>query len=169
MIVLDATALSALLRIGAVDILLETFPPNSFIIPGEVWREIRRTDMIRNALDRILKEHRARFRVLEADQQQRALASQLEVRLHRGESEAIAIAKLTGARLITDDLTARKMAKQVNVPLGGTLLVMKLAYEKCPIETHEELQNLLRRLSEDLYFNRSLEEWVLQAQKLSEG
>mgnify|MGYP001087335186 CR=1 FL=1 len=167
MIILDATALSALLKVGAVHILLETFPSDSFIIPGEVWGEIRKTDVIRAAVDRVLQEHGDRFRVLEVDQQQAALASQLEERLHRGESEAIAIAKLSGARLIMDDLTARTVAKQLSIPIGGTLLVMRLAYEKCPIETYEELKDLINRLSEDLYFNRSLEEWVLQAEKLS--
>jgi len=41
-----------------------------------------------------------------------------------------------------------------------------LAYEYCPIETRQELEELLIRLSEDLYLEEWLIEWALSAEKV---
>ena len=166
MIVVDTTALSALLSLGAVDVLLETFPSVSFIIPLEVWREIQKANSIKTAANKLIEEYPDNFLIHEANQEEDALVSRLVNGLHRAESEAIAIAKLTGARLITDDLAARKTAKRLNVIISGTLFVIRTAYIRCPIETRTELETLMSSLSRFLWYDRGLENWVLQAEKI---
>lgn len=55
--------------------------------------------------------------------------------IHRGEAEVIALARLSGnAKIILDDLAARKHAKLLGLSVTGTLGVLLKAKEKCLID-----------------------------------
>ena len=53
--------------------------------------------------------------------------------LHDGEAGVIALAKKHGWIAVLDDLDARKLAKKENVKVTGTLGLLKLGYELCPM------------------------------------
>src|SRR5271157_482075 len=63
--------------------------------------------------------------------QNQPLALSLRLGLGAGESEAIALAiELSAARLILDDKKARRTARQLNLPVTGTLAILLTAKER---------------------------------------
>ncbi len=51
-----------------------------------------------------------------------------------------------------DDLDARKLAKKENVKITGTLGLLKLGYELCPIKNKTELQKIISELRATGFF-----------------
>lgn len=87
----------------------------------------------------------------------------LATTLDKGEASAITLAtELEDARLILDDLKARKTAKSMNLKITGTLGVLVKAKQKDCISSIREIIELLRstdfRMSETL-----IEEIIRQA------
>ncbi len=72
--------------------------------------------------------------------------------LHDGEAGVIALAKKHGWIAALDDLDARKLAKKENVKITGTLGLLKLGYELCPIKDKPELQNIIDELRATGFF-----------------
>ncbi len=63
--------------------------------------------------------------------QNQALARSLRLNLGIGEDEAIALSiERSAARLILDDKKARRVARQLNLPVTGTLAVLLTAKER---------------------------------------
>ena len=63
--------------------------------------------------------------------QNQALAQSLRLNLGVGEAEAIALSiEWSAARLILDDKKARRVARQLNLPVTGTLAVLLTAKER---------------------------------------
>ena len=60
----------------------------------------------------------------------RSFVDQLPTRLHLGEREAIALAKEHGASLLVDERAARRTASQLNIPVVGSLRVLKEAKDR---------------------------------------
>ena len=75
------------------------------------------------------------------------------LRLGRGEAESIVLAQRLGCLLAVDDEKARSVAKDKGIPVIGSVGILRLAYEYCLIETRQELEELLTKLSEDLYLD----------------
>jgi hypothetical protein len=82
-----------------------------------------------------------------------------------GESQAIVLAKGYGWLLGIDDERARNVAKKNGVKVVGSLGILKIAYEKCFLESKRELQIILEDLSKDVYLEDWLIAWVLEAEK----
>jgi len=66
--------------------------------------------------------------------------------LHDGEAGVITLAKKQGWIAALDDLDARKLAKKEKVKITGTLGLLKLGYELCPIKDKTELQKIINEL-----------------------
>ena len=83
------------------------------------------------------------------------VAEQLPDRLHRGEREAIALAKELNAHLLVDDYQARMEARRLGINHFGSLRVLKEAEDGGLIdEVHPVLDELVSTgtyLSEGLY------------------
>lgn len=62
--------------------------------------------------------------------------------------------------MATDDLKARKLAKELSVDVIGTLGIVRLAYQEEKLN-EEELRKKISDLHEILYFTDELERWVL--------
>jgi len=61
-----------------------------------------------------------------------------------GESGVIALAKKTRVDCALDDLDARKMARKEQIKITGTLGVIKIGYELCPIKDKKRAQEYYR-------------------------
>lgn len=66
--------------------------------------------------------------------------------MHDGEAGVIALAKKHGWIAALDDLDARKLAKKENVKITGTLGLLKMGYELCPIKDKHELRKIINEL-----------------------
>jgi len=85
----------------------------------------------------------------------------LETTLDKGEASAITLAtELEDARLILDDLKARKTAKSMNLKITGTLGVLVKAKQEDCISSIREIIELLR--STDFRMSDTLIEEILR-------
>ena len=87
--------------------------------------------------------------------------------LHSGEAGAVALAKQINAIVALDDLDARKIAKKENIKLTGTLGIIKVGYELCPVKDKQELQTIINEL-QSVCFSMSddLENEILNTKKI---
>ena len=87
--------------------------------------------------------------------------------LHSGEAGVIALAKQVNATVVLDDLDARKVAKKENIKLTGTLGLIKIGYELCPVKDKQELQIIINEL-QSVYFSMSddLENEIMDTKKI---
>ncbi|HEY9246281.1 MAG TPA: hypothetical protein VIO11_05485 [Candidatus Methanoperedens sp.] len=67
-------------------------------------------------------------------------------KLHAGEAGVIAMANDNSFIAALDDLDARKIAKKEHVKLTGTLGLLKMGYELCPIKDKSELRKIINEL-----------------------
>jgi len=153
MIIVDNSVLSAFKRLGVLDLLRQLFD-DVMITPGVLDEFSRKWG--REALPRWM-------RIGGLDELMLREAETL--RLGRGEAESIVLAQRLGCLLAVDDEKARSVAKGKGIPVIGSVGILRLAYEHCPIETRHELEELLTRLSEDLYLEDWLIKWALSAEK----
>jgi predicted nucleic acid-binding protein len=73
-----------------------------------------------------------------------ALTQSLRLNLGAGEAEAIALSiERSAARLILDDKKARRVARQLNLPVTGTLAVLLNAKERGIISEVRDMLDLL--------------------------
>ncbi len=87
--------------------------------------------------------------------------------LHEGESGVIALAKKNGWIAALDDLDARKIAKKEHVRITGTLGLIKIGYELCPIKDKKELQTIVNELRMIGFFMTSdIQQEILYTQKV---
>jgi len=74
------------------------------------------------------------------------------ITLHDGESGVIALAKKHGWIAALDGLDARKVAKKEHVKITGTLGLLKIGYELCPIKDIPELKKIINELMATGFF-----------------
>ena len=87
--------------------------------------------------------------------------------LHSGEAGVIALAKQINAIVALDDLDARKVAKKENIKLTGTLGIIKIGYELCPVKDKQELKTIINEL-QSVWFRMSndLEKEIMDTKKI---
>lgn len=122
-IVADAGPILSFARANHLDILEKV--TRELIVPQAVWEEIVVRGAGRPASRIVAKQGWIRSRTLTDP----SLAEQLPDRLHRGEREAIVLAKELTAHLLVDDYQARREALRLGIDIFGSLRVLKEAKE----------------------------------------
>jgi predicted nucleic acid-binding protein len=86
--------------------------------------------------------------------------------LHQGESGVIALAKEYGWIAALDDLDARKIARKEQIKITGTLGIIKIGYELCPIKDKKELRNIIDDLRKAGFFmTYNIQQGILDTEK----
>lgn len=86
--------------------------------------------------------------------------------IHEGEAAVITLSKRYDATAVLDDFKAREIAREEQVKLTGTLGLLRVGYEECPIHTRNELAGIIRELRRmHFYLPEDAEEYLLQAEK----
>ena len=86
--------------------------------------------------------------------------------LHDGESGVIALAKKHDWIAALDDLDARKVAKKEHVKVTGTLGLLKIGYELCPIKDKPELKKIINDLiATGFFLTPDIIEGILDTEK----
>lgn len=153
MIVLDNSVLSAFTRLDNLDLIRELF--NEAIIPEGVHEEYAK-GWGRKALPNwVSVEKLGEGEIIDAE----------SLSLGVGESQAIILALRQGCPLGLDDENARGTAKNKGATIIGSIGILRLAYELCPIETKDQLKALLEKLTEDLYIENWLLRWAMESHK----
>jgi len=153
LIILDNSVLSAFKRLNELRLIKELF--KDIAIPTGVYKEFVRGWRPEDFPKWITVETMSDRSVEEAE----------KMDLGMGESQAIVLAKHRGCLLALDDEKAREEAVKSRISLIGSVGILRIAYESCPIETKERLKELLDKLAEDLYLKNWILEWVLEAKK----
>lgn len=138
MIVLDTSVISAFAEIGRFPLLKEILNrlEVKVIIPHTVENELIFPEAIS-----ALKVNGGWIDLEKAQDFEKYL-----IKLHNGEAGVIALAKKHGWIAALDDLDARKIAKKESVKITGTLGLLKMGYELCPIKDKPELQKIINEL-----------------------
>lgn len=143
-----------LARIGRLDYLKKFF--EVVIIPNEVYEEVVVRGKANNRLDAFLVEKGIIDGFIKVEKIEMSYYM-TNLGLHKGEAEAIALAKKLGTELLVDQKHAREGAKAFCVKPRGTIFVLLLALRNEIID-YDEYLNLLKklvkngfRMSDDLY------------------
>lgn len=119
MIVADSGPLIAFARIGRLDLLRDTI--GDIAVPDAVYREVVTKGKPGAAeIEGSTWIHRQRVG-------DRALARQLPPGIHKGEWEAILLAREMGAQLLIDDTRGRSVASSYRIEVFGILRVLAVA------------------------------------------
>lgn len=160
MIVLDNSTISAFCEIGKFGLLKTILSNAEVVVPSTVEREIV-FDAALSSLTRGETTGDRWIKVIDV----MGYESYLD-KLHDGESGVIRLAKDKRAVAVLDDLDAREIAKNKGVKISGTLGMLKLGYELCPIKTKRELKMLIDELR-DVHFriDEGIEKQILEAEE----
>lgn len=159
MIVLDTSVISAFSEIRRFALLHEILSRLGVkaVIPHTVEREIIFPEAIS-----ALRKNGGWIDVEKVKDHKKYLAT-----LHEGESGVIALAKKNGWIAALDDLDARKIAKGERLKITGTLGLIKIGYELCPIKDKQELQRIVNELrSVGFFMTFEIEEEILGTEKI---
>ena len=162
MIVLDTSVISAFSEIGRFPLLKEILSRlcAKAIIPHTVENEIIFPEAIS-----ALKENGGWIDIKKAQDFEKYL-----FKLHDGEAGVIALAKEHGWIAALDDLDARKIAKKEYVKITGTLGLLKMGYELCPIKDKHELRKIINELAGAGFFMApDIIEGILDTKKKPKG
>ncbi|NJD78912.1 MAG: hypothetical protein FIB08_17770 [Candidatus Methanoperedens sp.] len=144
MIVLDTSVISAFSEIGRFTLLKEILGRLRIkaVIPHTVEKEIIFPEAIS-----ALTNNGGWISIEKAQDYEKYLFA-----LHDGEAGVIALAKKHGWIAVLDDLDARKLARKEHVKITGTLGLLKIGYELCPIKDKPELQKIINELNDTGFF-----------------
>jgi len=78
------------------------------------------------------------------------------------DTSLISLAIEKKSMIATDDLALRKIAKDRDIAVVGTLGLLKLLYTQNIIQTREIYLNYLEKLRTDLYLSDDLLEWAIK-------
>ena len=158
MIVLDTSVISAFAQIGRFSLLQEIIRRLGVkaVIPQTVEEEIIFPEAISS-----LSKNGGWIDVKIAQDFKEYLLS-----LHEGESGVIALVKKYGWIAALDDLDARKIARKEQIKITGTLGVIKIGYELCPIKDKKELKNIIGDLRKAGFFmTHDIAQGILDTEK----
>jgi predicted nucleic acid-binding protein len=123
-IVSDAGPILSFARANRLDLLRQVV--SAMVIPDAVYAEI----VLHGTGKPGSNELQAASWITRESVRDRSFVDQLPSRLHLGEREAIALAKEHGASLLVDEHEARRTASQLNIPVVGSLRVLKEAKDR---------------------------------------
>jgi predicted nucleic acid-binding protein len=123
----DAVVLSNFLFADAVTLLKERYR-NKGIITREVYDEISagfaEYPELKN-VEKLLDDKS--FRLVSLSKRARKFYLELILHLGKGESACIALARVTSGVVVTDDRAARLQCRNMNIPVTGTVGILKAA------------------------------------------
>lgn|GEM_PF-7034869 len=153
MIILDNSVLSAFKRLNTVNLINKLF--KNAVAPTKVYEEfIRKWGP--TGFPTWIKVEKLNSELIDE-------AKKLE--LGMGEAQAITLAKHKDCLLALDDEKARQEAMKRAIDLIGSAGILRMAYEHCSIPTKGQLKKLASKLVEDLYLEKWLIKWILEAKK----
>lgn len=136
----DTSPISALANIGRLDLLKQQFGDVS--IPEGVHGELERIEdpAAKKSIDEATRD--GWLRIVRC--KDKGLAATLSLTLDVGEAEAIALSlECSPSRLIIDELEGRRVARNLNVPVVGTLgILLKARREGVIANLGEEVMSL---------------------------
>ncbi len=143
-VVADSSPLIALARIGRLELLHELF--GLLLVPEAVWQELTAVDDGRAGVAELMKAAWLERRGV----QDQSLVSLLRQNLGAGESEAIVLARESGADvLLMDESLGRAAAKRLGLPVTGLVGVLIEARERGLLA---DASDLIRQLREQAGF-----------------
>ena len=124
-VILDNTVLTNFALVGRADLVIHLWPTTagttppvldeyrsgagSGLVPGDAWADLT---------------------VITLTEEETALAADFSTRLGSGERSCLAVAVCRQGLLASDDLDARRIARQQNVPLTGTIGILTLCVRR---------------------------------------
>ncbi|AMM53570.1 DUF3368 domain-containing protein [Pyrococcus kukulkanii] len=145
--IFNTSPLISLGKLGYLDKIFGIF--SDVIIPKAVYEEVMvKNDEVSKKIRELVKT--GKIKVLEVN-------AENIPGLHRGEIEAIVLAKINNCWVVLDDLKARKVARGENVKVIGTLGILRLLkdlglVEFEPKELFKELTKVGFRIKKELFF-----------------
>jgi predicted nucleic acid-binding protein len=146
-VLLDNTVLTNVALVGRADSVAHLWPARAYttppvldefrsgvaggLLPADVWADLA---------------------VIALTEEETALAASLATRLGGGERSCLAVAVCRQGLLATDDRDARRIARQQNVPLTGTVGILTLCVRRGYL-SREEANGLLAEMIASGYYS----------------
>ncbi len=153
-VISDTTPLISLLKINRLELLHQLF--GEIQIPGAVYRELVSNVKFKQEAELILQTRY--IKKVDVDNRKSVLLLRRVTGLDEGESEAIILAdEINADILLMDEAKGRKVAKQMEQNLMGTIGILITAFEEKLISNDEIIQCIRilreqgRHISEQLY------------------
>lgn len=159
MIIIDNTVLTSLAHIEFLHLPSELFGEASILesVYDEGVKSADDSTRIKRIKTAIEEDH---IKVTRCTDEEKEMKKRYKKDLGAGESSCLAIALKRECLVGTDDLKARKSAKEKSVDMIGTLGILRMAFLEDKIE-ESELKSSVSDLNKILYFTNELEQWVL--------
>ena len=174
--ILDNSVLSAFAKIRRLYLLKRIFDNKVVLIPKEVYNEgvVKakiRGHKIGDDLIKIIAvdERELNDKWILVKQVKRDMRGYIsDKKIDLGEAEVIELAKEESAIAVIDEEDGRKVAKEGDIRITGTLGLLRAAYENCLIETKTELMELIQLLKESKFrIDDELVGWVRESEKIN--
>jgi predicted nucleic acid-binding protein len=136
-VILDNTVLTNFALVGRADLVAHLWPTKACTTPP-ILDEYR--SGVASGL--VPADFWADLTIITLTKEETALAASFSTRLGSGERSCLAAAVCRQGLLATDDLDARRIAQQQNVPLTGTIGILILCVRRSYL-SHEEADGLL--------------------------
>ncbi len=145
----DSTSLIIFGKLNKLGLLKRVF--SNLLISEAVYKEVVRNGIINNTPDSFLvkdflENKFITVKKLEDKWNDKSESLRKTYQLGKGEAQSIALALQEHDELLTDDKTARKVAKLYGLNSGGSLRVLLLAFKKKFI-TEKEVQFLITEMT----------------------
>jgi len=124
-VILDNTVLTNFALVGRADLVIHLWPTTACTTPP-VLDEYRSG----TASELVPADSWADLTVIALTEEETALADSFSTRLGSGERSCLTVAVCRQGLLATDDLDARRIARQQNVPLTGTIGILTLCVRR---------------------------------------
>ena len=132
------------------------------IVPWSVFDEVVVKGIAHGFSDALVVEEAVEegwIRVVELDEAESLFASKVAEgarEIHRGEAEALSLARSRGVRLIVDDSSARALAGVFGIDARGTLFVLLSGLRKGLLTTSDAKESVSRMVSHGMRIDPKL-------------
>jgi predicted nucleic acid-binding protein len=132
LVILDNTVLSNFALVKRADLVLALWPGKASTTSNVLAEYLAASDKLT-----FPPEAWQAIRVLSLTVPEETFASQLSLRLGAGERSCIAVARLRGGLFVSDDLDARRIAREYAISLSGTLGILNASVQKNLLDLQE--------------------------------
>lgn len=142
MILVDTDVLSAFAKIGATELLRALFDADTLYLTPSVWQEVAQSHgyaYLNNLVEELNQGKLALIVLSDAEEQ---LAQQLPLTLGAGERESLAVAKMRGGVLLSNEKRVLHYASQMSVECYRIPALLRALWQK-QIVSKSEVEQLI--------------------------